>query len=264
MSPLAMLKRQGWRTWEGMSRIPGRVLATVLPRRTVSSRGLRFTLQYDNWITQRRWQYCNIKEPETLDWIDRSLRSGEVLFDVGANIGIFAIYAALRHPGARVVAFEPEYANLHLLRDNVVYNHLHDQIDIYSIALGNRTGVSRLHLQDFTPGAALHTESPQVLELTRTNKPVIGWEGICTVTLDGFCEETGMTPNCLKLDVDGTEPEILEGASRTLRSPALRSIIVEMGDDQHIRAACTRLLEAAGLHRIPVPSRFGNEIWARE
>ena len=241
-----------------------RLLYTLVPRRTIKTRGLRFTLQCDNWITQYRSQHYDTKEPETLDWIDRWVKAGETFFDIGANVGSYTLYAALRHPGARVVAFEPEYANLHLLRDNIMANGLQDRVEGYSIALGNRTGISQLHIQDLTPGAALHTESPETLAVTRTHKPVIWKEGICTFTLDAFCEATGVTPHCLKIDVDGTEVEILEGASRTLRSPALRSLIIEMFGGPAVREACAQRLQAAGLRREWVHSKDGNEIWVRD
>jgi FkbM family methyltransferase len=130
--------------------------------------------------------------------------------------------------------------------------------------LGNRTGISRLHIQDLTPGAALHTESSETLMVTRTHKPVIWREGISTFTLDAFCEETGLTPQSLKMDVDGTEREILEGAQRTLRSPSLRSLLVEMFGGPDVREACAQLLLAAGLRQVwSDPARSDNEIWAR-
>lgn len=243
-----------------------RVAQTITPRRIVHSRGLCFTLQCNNWITYYRWQSYNTKEPETLDWIDAWMRDGDVFFDIGANIGVYTVYAALRHPRAHVIAFEPEYANLHLLRDNIIENGLQDRAEIYSMALSNRSGVSHLHLQDFTPGAALHTESRDTLNVTRAQHPVVWREGIFTLTLDRFCDETGLQPNCLKVDVDGTEPEVLEGGIQTLSSPRLRSIIIELPDGKQARDMCERIMYAAGLHRgwqAPL-AESPNEIWVRD
>ena len=233
-------------------------------RRTVRSRGLRFTMRCDNPILRYRCVAYNTKEPETLEWIDRWVRDGETFFDVGANIGSYTIYAALRRPGARVVAFEPEYANLHLLRDNLMDNGLQGRVEIYSIALGNRTGLSRLHIQDATPGAALHTESNGNLTQTRMQKPVIWHEGIAIYTMDAFCQARGVWPNCLKLDVDGTEAEIFEGAAQTLQRPALRAIIVETFGVEKARDTCARLLTASGLQREWCGTGpDSNEIWVR-
>ena len=251
-------------TRDRLARFRWATLAVFVPRRRVVARGLTFTLQSDNRVTHYRWRNYNAKEPETLDWIDQSMREGDLFFDVGANIGSYSIYAALRHPTAHVVAFEPEYANLFLLRQNLLHNRLQERVEVYSVALGNRVGLSRLHIQDWTPGSALHTESPLTLTQTIQKTPVIGREGIAVTTLDLFCRETGLSPQCLKLDVDGTEPVILEGASQTLRSPDFRSIILELSQPE-VRTRCIPLLERAGLRRAwaDPTGRSSNEIWCR-
>ena len=48
-----------------------------------------------------------------LEWLDEKLQDGDVFFDVGANVGIYSIYAALRNKKTTIYAFEPEYSNLH-------------------------------------------------------------------------------------------------------------------------------------------------------
>jgi FkbM family methyltransferase len=257
-----MLKALYEALWQTRWRI---VQAALSPRRNVQCRGLQFSLPADNWITHYRWQSYNTKEVETLDWIDRSFRSDDTIFDIGANIGLYSLYAALRHPGIRIVAFEPEYSNAHLLRDNVTRNALENQIGIYSIALSNHCGVSQLHLQDLTPGAALLTESKDTLQVTRTNHKVIAREGIYAMTMDAFCAETGLTPQCVKIDVDGTEVEILEGGAKTLKAPQLRTLLIEMPDNKVHRNQCERLLTEAGftLDWADASGASTNQIWCR-
>lgn len=250
--------------WRGyLLKLRWQAARSLVPRRTVASRGLTFTLQCDNWKTYYRWQTYNHKEPETLDWIDQTFKAGDVFFDIGANIGVYSIYAALRHPKVKVVAFEPEYSNLHLFRDNIVENGLKDRIDVYAVALGDKAGISYLHIQDFSPGAALHTLSREPITMTRTRFPVIWKEGVWSMALDQFCAETGLCPNGIKLDVDGSELEILEGALQTLRAPSMRSILVESEDPQ--RSRCGGLLREAGFKLLWEDStgRSPNEVWGR-
>ena len=261
-----LLQRRNWR--RSLVLLRWQVLRCLVPRREVRTRGVRFTLSCDNWITQERWASFSKREPETLDWIDSSVKEGDLFFDIGANIGGFSLYAALRHPRVKVVAFEPEYANLHLLKDNIIENHLEKRVEVYSIALSNCTGMSFLHIQDFTPGASLHTESRQMLARTRTDQPVIWREGISSFTLDELCAHIGLSPNVMKIDVDGTEAEILEGAGQTLRSENLRSLLIEMPTQRRAHETCRKLLLAAGLQcqwrdRDPGVGSL-NEVWSRE
>ncbi len=237
----------------------------ILPRRTVHSRGVTFSLQSDNPITYFRWSSYNTKEPETLDWIDSCVRENDVFFDIGANIGVYSLYVAQRHANCKVVAFEPEFANLHLLRDNVTSNHLEERISVFSLALSDRVGISYLHVQDLTPGSAMHTESPQQLDSTIGQQPVIVHEGLCTFTLDQFCSETKISPHCLKIDVDGTESKILAGSQKTLQSPTLRSILIECSETKDTQVQCEKLLHGSGFRRTWHDSKgqSENQIWER-
>lgn len=232
-------------------------------RRTVRSRGLTFSIQCNNPITYYRWEGYNTKEPETLDWIDRYVRNGDLVFDIGANIGVYSIYALMRHRLARVVAFEPEYANLHFLRDNVVANGLQDRATIYPLALSNRSGPSMLHIQDLTPGAALSTEAPESLTKTKTGHRVIAREGTYAMTMDEFCRQVQTQPNCIKIDVDGTEPAVLAGAAATLANPGLRSVIIEMPVVEGDAGDCKGRLENAGLKLEWKAAGSPNQIWCR-
>lgn len=240
------------------------VIDRLAPRRTVRARGLSFTLTCDNWITQFRVDTFESKEPETLDWLDGHVRDGDVLFDIGGNVGVYTLYAALRHAHASVIVFEPEYANLHLLRDNILANHVADRVRIYPFAISDQTGVSRFHVQDLTPGAALHTESPDSLAMTESGERVVMGEGTWAMTVDEFCASAGLWPNAMKIDVDGGEDRVVAGAVEALSRPDLRSVIVEAGESG-LGPETRGVLVGAGLHRTALDRRSeaGNEVWVR-
>jgi hypothetical protein len=72
-------------------------------------------------------------------------------------------------------------------------------------------------------------------------------QGMFGVTLDDLCGKWGLPcPNYIKIDVDGIEIAIIKGAANTLRNPALRSVIVELGTSDEQQEAVT-LMEQAGL-----------------
>jgi hypothetical protein len=62
------------------------------------------------------------KEPETLDWLDRELTEEDIFFDVGANIGLYSLYAAKSKPGCTIFSFEPESQNYARLCKNIALN----------------------------------------------------------------------------------------------------------------------------------------------
>jgi hypothetical protein len=82
--------------------------------------------------------------------------------------------------------------------------------------------------------------------------------------LDEFCAQAGLWPNAIKIDVDGGEGRVIEGARRTLSRPGLRSLIVEAGDGG-LQSAARRVLQEAGLRRVETVqrSKAGNEVWVR-
>lgn len=194
---------------------------------TVHSRGLTFRLTTDNWITKYRARSFNDKEPEILEWLDENLRDGDVFFDVGANVGLYSIYAALRNKKAAVYAFEPEYSNLHQLKLNIINNNLFENVIPFGIALGDQAGLSYLHIQDLTAGAALATESNDTIKKS-FNKDVVWKEGIGTIYLDFLFEKFGIQPNLIKIDVDGNEYKILQGGIKIFQTTELRSVYIEM------------------------------------
>jgi FkbM family methyltransferase len=160
------------------------------------------------------------KEPWTVRWIEHYLRPGEVLYDIGANVGAYTLLAAVVVPGARVVSFEPGPANFAALCANVELNAVADRVITIPIALGDHPRRARLGHAPDVPGAA-----PRMVDGD-------GGEEAITVLvdrLDDVVERFGLSPpRHLKLDVEGAEPEVLAGGERILASGSLRSVMVEL------------------------------------
>lgn len=226
----------------------------------IQSRGLSFQLLSDNWITKFRARTFNDKEPEMLDWLDENLQDGDIFFDVGANIGIFSIYAALREPKAMVYAFEPEYSNLHQLKMNIINNDLLNNVIPFAFAISDQTGLSYLHIHDFTAGAALSTEQRESINKT-FGKEVVWKEGIGTSTLDYISENLDIQPNLIKIDVDGNELKILNGGRKVFSNDKLRTIIIEMIENLPNYSGIKRYLKDQGFK---LEKKFEeNQVWSR-
>jgi FkbM family methyltransferase len=162
-------------------------------------------------------------EPETIAWLDDWVKPGDIVWDVGANVGLYACYAA--KAGARVLAFEPSGLNFGLLVAHVELNGLGDLIAPYCLALGRRTEATELFMSAFEPGHAFSS-------IDRPESQVAAFEpafrqAILAFTADDLVGHFALpSPDHLKIDVDGTEIEILEGAEGVLRG--VRTVIMEV------------------------------------
>ncbi len=121
------------------------VLDIALNRaKTVQHQGLALTFAVPNKLNFFRVDSFSIKEPETLEWID-GIPQGSVLWDIGANIGLYTCYAA-KARGCRVVAFEPSIFNLELLARNISLNGLTSKATIIPLPLTDALTVSTLNM----------------------------------------------------------------------------------------------------------------------
>lgn len=179
-------------------------------------------LKVDSRAELHRLRSCG-KEPWTVTWIEQSFRPGDVLYDVGANIGAYSILAARATRGqASVVAFEPSPATFAALAENVRLNRVSGSVTTLPVALARRSGLLALCMSDPAPGAASHRLAP-VAPGAEAGGAVLALQ------LDEAVERFGLpAPTLLKLDVDGGELSVIEGARRTLRGGNVRSLLIEL------------------------------------
>lgn len=234
-------------------------------RRNTIVNGIKLNLPVTNYVTHFRWYLIKKKEPEVREWVDQFVKNGDTLFDIGGNMAMISMYATKKHKNLKVLCFEPEYSNLALIKDNLKANKLRDKISVYSIGFSDFTGISMLHIQDEEHGAAAHTENRKKIDKTDEGYNVVWQEGIATFMLDDFCKLTGETPNALKIDTDGNELKILNGAKAILNKPELRTIIIETPPIETAESAkCSEILKSAGFitEKIIGNNSF-NRIWNR-
>ena len=84
-----------------------------------------------NNITSERINTFFSKEPKTLEWIDNFEKKESLIFwDIGANIGLYSIYNAIKHPSSLTISFEPSSSNLRVLTRNISINNFEKNIKI--------------------------------------------------------------------------------------------------------------------------------------
>jgi FkbM family methyltransferase len=197
--------------------------------------GRSFSYECPSITTLWRARTLFSKEPDTIRWID-SFEDGEILYDVGANVGMYSIYAGVRN--VKVFAFEPEAQNFALLNRNIAINGLQDSVVGFNLALSPMQQLNYLFVSSELIGGACNNFGES---LDHNGKPVVAKyrQGAFSVPVDDLWERFGLPlPNYVKIDVDGLEPEIIKSALATLRSPLLKSILVELNEQlpEHMQA----------------------------
>ena len=161
------------------------------------------------------------KEPDTVEWIG-SMLPGDVLYDVGANMGQYSMLAAKR--GVRVHAFEPESQNFALMCRNIAINQLSESITPWCLALADFEHFADFHVTQLIAGGSCNSfGAPVNYHLEEKKFPFK--QGAFGTRLDYFAQSVQSYPTHIKIDVDGFEHLVLEGAKNTLQS--VRSVLVE-------------------------------------
>jgi len=203
----------------------------------VAAQGKRLRFVDSNRLAYKRAETLFSKEPTTIPWLD-SILPNEVLIDIGANVGMYSIYAAAV-AGCRVFAFEPEALNYAELNKNIYVNGLHDRISAFCIALSDETKIGHLYLGAFGFGYSHHDFNENTWTQDKrfgdkvTSKDRRLLQGCVSATLDHVLQSGVVpTPQHIKIDVDGLESHVVKGAVAALRHPSVRTVLIEI--DHHI------------------------------
>ena len=186
------------------------------------------------------------KEPETIEWID-SFNTSDYFLDIGANIGIYSLYAGKK--GIKTTCIEPDALNFALLNLNIKKNNFGKLVKAYLIALHNEVGFSQLNLQKMQWGGALSSfdnHNNQFEELFKSDYS----QGCYGDTLDNCIVRLSPKVNHIKIDVDGNENLILKGGTKTLRMESLKSLLIELDEKRSDYKSTLSMIEESGLKLI--------------
>ena len=168
-------------------------------------------------------------------------KPGDTVLDIGANIGVFAVFLHWLCPGVRVHSFEPMARTREQFEMNIKANRLADSVTLHPLAVGAEVGTLTLHHGQLT-----------------TETSVIPWstgaqpETVPCINLATALQLAGPGPiHMLKIDTEGSEVEILGGIGRTVLDSVQR-VAVEYHDISRpgCREFVTRALRDSGYSHI--------------
>lgn len=165
-------------------------------------------------------------EPETLEWI-KGFPVGAVLWDIGANIGALSLYAALLAE-TRVLAFEPAAATYAVLVKNIEINVMGERVLAYPLALSDETKCGSLNMATTEAGSFLHAFEDDT-NVHNETIPITFAQASVGISIDDFIRLFDPPkPTHIKLDVDSTEAQIIEGGKKLLKEGAVQSVYIEL------------------------------------
>lgn len=191
----------------------------------------------------------NSYEPEVCTWLKAHIKPGDVVLDVGAQIGLYAIFfARWVGEGGRVVAFDPSPDAQKLMQRHVRENRLGDRISLVGSAVGAEDGMAVFQAAGADAQNSLVSRSGDTVRRKSIQVPIS--------RLDSYCSSHQIRPNVIKIDTEGWELPILRGAGQLLRDESI-TWVVEMHpyawtDAGYTRADFEALLREYRLEVVPL------------
>ena len=161
--------------------------------------------------------YVGLHEFADMGFALHFLRAGDLFVDVGANVGSYTVLAS-RLCGARSIAFEPDPGTCQNLTDNIRANNLQPLVSVHESAVGADIGQISFSMHKDTVNHII--EAGDRAESVRS---------VAITTLDAAL--AGLHPALIKIDVEGHEPAVVQGAQEILADPSLKALILEGFDD---------------------------------
>ena len=186
-----------------------------------------------NQLTENRVNTFFTKEPETLEWIDGFDSKDNLIFwDIGANIGLYSIYNALRNKNSTTISFEPSTSNLRVLSRNISINNLENNVKIFSMPLTNKQNLFlTMNEGNFIEGGALNAFGEKFDFEGKEFKSKMKYQVIGT-SINYLIESKILDmPDYIKIDVDGIEHLILEGSDKYLKDKKIKSLSIEINEN---------------------------------
>jgi FkbM family methyltransferase len=190
-----------------VGRIPvvGRIEVAVPPSRVLLLEGDG----NDSLASGLYWKGLQSFEPETVELFLDLLEHAAVVLDIGAYTGLFALLAAVDCPARDVHAFEAAPRNFEALTRNIQVNRLDNVTPVWG-AVANHDGEALLHIPRTT---TLPFSASTRKGFREANQSIV----VPALRIDTYIEAAGTaTVGLIKIDTEGTEPEVLEGAETVL------------------------------------------------
>ncbi len=176
-----------------------------------AGRGVKRQISGETFRFPARWcrYHCADYEPETFTFLRSHCQEGQTALDIGAHLGLFTVFMArLVGPSGRIFSFEPTPVTNEVLREVVRLNGCNNTVEVRSEAVARTAGTAVFY---DTGNVASNANS--LIQTSRSESGI----SVKTISIDEIVQEKGLSSvNCLKIDAEGAELDVLLGAAHTL------------------------------------------------
>lgn len=172
-------------------------------KREVDGRAIKFPAKWSRY-------YAKVYDPETFLFLETHVKKGDTALDIGAHIGLFSVALAnLVGKDGRVFSFEPTPLTRNVLSEVILINGCAGIVEVRGEAVAGSSGT-----------AVFYDTGDDVSNANSLVKTDVGKSElkVSMISVDEFVRERGLTVNCLKIDVEGAELDVLTGARDTFLS----------------------------------------------
>lgn len=171
--------------------------------------------------------YTGLADFEEMAFLLHFLRSNDLFVDVGANVGGYSLLAS-GICGSRTIAIEPVPDTYEMLKKNLHFNNLQELVSTCQLGIGS------------TAGTLMITTELGTMNRVVTAQGCNNITPIKVITLDELLSQQEVT--MLKIDVEGYEREVLDGAEEMLDEKSLKVIVIEMLNAEDLNLIHARLV----------------------
>lgn len=194
-------------------------------KKNINHNGIDLNFYCPNRTCHYRVETFSTKEPETLLWID-SFKKDEILWDIGANIGLYSCYAAKKN-NSKVYSFEPSFLNLEIISKNIFINNLEEKVTIIPVSLSNINSVADFNMSSTTVGGAMSNYGKDSYDANANRLRTIFKYKTISINSDELAKNWKIKrPDHIKIDVDGIEHLIINGMDEILKTT--KSVLIEV------------------------------------
>ena len=212
-------------------------------KKVVKHNSVKLVFYSPNRINRFRIETFSSKEPETLRWIE-NFEENSVLWDIGANIGLYSSYAAKKNL-CKVYAFEPSIFNLEWLGRNIFLNNLVEKIVVIPIPLTDIISQNTLNFSSTEWSGALTTFGQSYGHDGKDLKKVFEFSTVSMSMNDLKNLLKISQPDYIKIDVDGIEHLILQGGEKVLLNT--KELLIEVNERfEQQKNQCFKYLKELG------------------